>query len=134
MYCIVDIQGVQFKVSPGNTCRVPSIEAEANKEISFDKVLLFSDNNEASIGKPYVENAAVRATVLAHVLGEKQIIFKKKRRKDYRKKTGHRQGYTDILITEVVCNGKKETHDPAQAEQKKAAAKAKKEQKSEPKA
>ncbi|OGS35773.1 MAG: 50S ribosomal protein L21 [Elusimicrobia bacterium RIFOXYB2_FULL_49_7] len=118
MYSIVDIAGFQYKVSPGDIVQVPTLSAEAEKEVQFDKVLLFSDGKETSIGRPYVSGASVKAKVSAHGKYDKVIIFKKRRRETYQKKTGHRQKYTALFITEIACGGKKEVFKPRPKKEK----------------
>jgi len=107
MYSVIDLCGQQFKVSPGDRINIFSIEGTPDKELTLNKVLLFSDGAETVIGKPYLEDARVRALVVAHRRDDKVIVFKKRRRKDYKKKTGHRQDLTELLITEVSLGAKK---------------------------
>jgi large subunit ribosomal protein L21 len=101
MYAVVDIAGRQFKVAEQERVRVPSLKQEKGTTVTFDRVLLLADDKEVQIGNPTVAGASVQATVLDHVRGEKVIVFKKKRRKGYRVKRGHRQGYTDIQVTKI---------------------------------
>ena len=90
MLAVVKIAGQQFKVKEGQEIFVHQLNAEAGEKISFDEVLLIQDGDQTRIGDPVVENAAVDATVLNHQKGDKVIVFKKKRRKGYRVKNGHR--------------------------------------------
>lgn len=99
MYAIVDIAGKQFRVQQDDKLYVPRLQAEVGDAITFDRVLLFADDGDVSIGAPVVEGASVGAKVLGHVKADKVIVFKKKRRKGYRVKNGHRQPYTQISIT-----------------------------------
>ncbi len=101
MYAVVEIAGKQFKVAPSEKLKVPRLKAEVGQEVKFDKVLLVSDNGSVKVGNPTVEGMKVEAKVLNHGKDEKVIVFKKKRRKGYRVKRGHRQGYTEIEITSV---------------------------------
>lgn len=103
MYAIVDIAGQQFKVQKDQKIFVHRLEAEEGAEMSFDKILLVDNDGKVTIGSPTVENAKVTAKVLDHVKGEKVIIFKKKRRKSYKLKRGHRQQFTQIQIEEIVA-------------------------------
>lgn len=103
MYAIVDIAGQQFKVQKDQKIFVHRLEAEEGAEMSFDKILLVDNDGKVTIGSPTVENAQVKAKVLDHVKGEKVIIFKKKRRKSYKLKRGHRQQFTQIQIEEIVA-------------------------------
>ena len=102
MYAIVDIAGQQFKVEQGKKIFVHRLQAEEGSSITFDKVLLTDHENKVLVGTPYVNGVLVKATVLEHVKGDKVIVFKKKRRKGYQKKNGHRQCLTQIHIDEVV--------------------------------
>ncbi len=99
MYAVVEIAGHQFKVAPSTTYYVPKLEGEAGTKLKFDKVLLLADDKNIRIGAPLVQGAKVEATVLGHVKDDKVIVFKKKRRKGYRVKRGHRQQYTQIEVT-----------------------------------
>ncbi len=103
MYAIVDIAGQQFKVQKDQKIFVHRLEAEEGTEMNFDKVLLVDNEGKVTIGSPTVDNAKVTAKVLDHVKGDKVIIFKKKRRKGYRVKNGHRQQFTQIQIGEIVA-------------------------------
>ncbi|MDP4269387.1 MAG: 50S ribosomal protein L21 [Bacteroidota bacterium] len=103
MYVIVEIQGQQFKAEAGRRLFVHRVEAERGASVEFDKVLLVDNEGKLTIGAPVVEGAKVVAEVLSHVKGEKVIVFKKKRRKGYKKRNGHRQSFTEILIKEVVA-------------------------------
>jgi large subunit ribosomal protein L21 len=102
MYAIVEIAGKQFKVSKDQYIYIPKMEMEIGAPISFEKILLLQGETDLYIGNPVVEGAKVAAKVLDHVKGDKIIIFKKKRRQGYKKKQGHRQGYTKILIENIV--------------------------------
>jgi large subunit ribosomal protein L21 len=103
MYAIVDIAGQQFKVQKDQKIFIHRLEAEEGTEMNFDKVLLVENEGKVTIGAPTLENAKVTAKVLDHVKGDKVIIFKKKRRKGYKLKRGHRQQFTQIQIGEIVA-------------------------------
>jgi len=103
MYAIVNIAGQQFKVQKDQKIFVHRLEAEEGTEINFDKVLLVDNEGKVTIGSPTVESAKVTAKVLDHVKGDKVIVFKKKRRKGYKVKNGHRQQFTQIQIGEIVA-------------------------------
>jgi large subunit ribosomal protein L21 len=111
MYSIVETCGKQVKVSAGDRIKVSSLEGTKGSVVSLDKVLMFVDGEEIVIGKPYVANAAVKAQVMKQAKGDKVFVFKKRRRKDYDKKVGHRQLETELVITEVVCGSKKESYE-----------------------
>ncbi len=102
MYAIVEISGKQFRVQKDMRLRVPQQEFEPGKKIGFDRVLLVEDDNgNTTIGNPLVKNTQVAATVIEHGRDKKVIVFKKKRRKGYKKKQGHRQGYSVIEINTI---------------------------------
>ncbi|MGH9928661.1 MAG: 50S ribosomal protein L21 [Pyrinomonadaceae bacterium] len=98
-YAVIKTGGKQFVVEKGSTVRIPSIEAEAGKSIELDALL--TAGNGADADAPVVGAAKVSATVIDHGRGAKIIIFKKKRRKQYKRKQGHRQGYTTITIDSI---------------------------------
>ncbi|OWY20660.1 50S ribosomal protein L21 [Sphingobacteriales bacterium UPWRP_1] len=102
MYAIVEIAGQQFKVEAGKEIFVHRLDATPGASVTFDKVLLADDNGAVEVGKPTVDGRSVSATVLEHVQGDKVIVFKKKRRKGYRVKNGHRQQFTKIKIDSIA--------------------------------
>jgi len=104
MYAIVEIAGQQFKVEQGKKIFVHRLEFEEEKEVEFDKVLLIEDEGTITIGEPTIKGAVVGGKILDHVRGDKVIVFKKKRKKGYRVKNGHRQNFTQIEI--ISINGK----------------------------
>ena len=116
MYAIVEIAGHQFKVSKDLKVYVNRLASEEGSKVSFDKVLLLDDNGSITLGAPAIEGASVEAKVLQHLKGDKVIVFKKKRRKGYKKKNGHRQYLTQIVIEGIS------TSAPKKAAPKKAAA------------
>ncbi len=101
MYAIVEIAGQQFKAEKGRTLYTNRLEGEANAELVFDKVLLVDNDGSIAVGAPTVAGANVKATIVEHLKGEKVIVFKKKRRKGYVKKNGHRQALTKIRIDAI---------------------------------
>ena len=101
MYAVVDIKGFQYKLEKGNTLRVPKFELEIGKKIKLSDVLFIADGDKFSVGNPFVEGAFVEATVTNHGKYDKIIVFKKKRRKDYSVKRGHRQDFTEISIDQI---------------------------------
>jgi large subunit ribosomal protein L21 len=107
MYAIVDVKDKQFKVQEDDTLYVPyHSEADVDEELTLDRVLLLSDGDgDVTVGTPTVDDASVTARVVDHVKGDKVIVFKKKRRKRYRVKRGHRQQYTQIRIESLDVNG-----------------------------
>lgn len=102
MYAIVDIAGQQFKVEKERKIFVHRLKAEEGTSVTFDKVLLVENEGAVKVGAPYVEGASVTAKVLTHLKGDKVIVFKKKRRKGYSKKNGHRQYLTQIQIESIA--------------------------------
>ena len=107
MYAIVEIAGQQFKVSKDLKVYVHRLADKEGDAISFAKVLLLDDSGTITLGAPAVEGASVEATVLQHLKGDKVIVFKKKRRKGYKKKNGHRQYLTQIQISGITLPGTK---------------------------
>ena len=101
MYAIVEIAGQQFKVQKDQKVFVHRLSAETGSKVEFDRVLLVDNGGKISLGAPAIEGAKVTAEVLDHVKGDKVIIFKKKRRKGYRVKNGHRQQFTSITIKSI---------------------------------
>ncbi|NNE69559.1 MAG: 50S ribosomal protein L21, partial [Rhodothermales bacterium] len=122
MYAIVEIAGKQYKVRENERLYVPRLKAEANSKVSFDRVLLVSNDADVSVGTPTVAGAAVEATVLEHLKADKVLVFKKKRRKRYKVKNGHRQPYTQILVDKLDLNAKPKKKAAKKAEAPKAAA------------
>ena len=103
MYAVFQTGGKQFRAEPGARLRIPSLQAEPGDTVTFDEVLLAGDGDETvQVGTPTVDGASVKAEVLRHGRAKKVIVFKRKRRKGYRKKQGHRQGFTEIRIDEVA--------------------------------
>ena len=101
MYAVFKTGGKQFRAEPGGHLRVPSLDVGAGETVTFDEVLLTSDDGGVSIGEPTVDGATVTAEVVEHGKADKIIVYKKKRRKKYRRKQGHRQKYTEIRIDEI---------------------------------
>ena len=101
MYAIVDIAGQQFKVAKDQKVYVHRLDAKTGTKISFDKVLLLDDGGKVTVGAPAIANASVEAKVVKHLKDDKVIVFKKKRRKGYRVKNGHRQSLTEIVIESI---------------------------------
>jgi len=104
MYAIVEIAGQQFKVEEGKNIFVHRLDIEEGKKIKFDQVLLLDEDGKITVGEPAVKDAFVEGQIISQVKGNKVIVFKKKRKKGYRVKNGHRQNFTMIEI--VSINGK----------------------------
>ncbi|RCS27766.1 50S ribosomal protein L21 [Polaribacter sp. WD7] len=107
MYAIVEIAGQQFKVAKDQKVYVHRLQGEEGSKVTFDNVLLTEDKGNVTIGAPAIEGAAVTAKILSHLQGDKVIVFKKKRRKGYRKKNGHRQALSEIQIESIAASGAK---------------------------
>ena len=124
MYAIVEISGKQFKVEKKQKLFVNRLEAAEGKKVSFENVLMINDGSKLSVGSPKVSGAQVDAKVLKHLKSDKVIVFKKKRRKGYKVKNGHRQAITEIEISDILTGVKKTTakkaEGPKKAEAKKA--------------
>lgn len=105
MYAIVEIAGHQFKVEKDQKVFVNRLSTEEGKKVSFDNVLLIGNGNDVTLGAPAIDGAQVSAKVLKHLKGDKVIVFKKKRRKGYRVKNGHRQSLTEIVIEGITASG-----------------------------
>ena len=120
MYAIVEIAGQQFKVEKDQKVFVHRLQTEEGKKVAFDNVLLLADGDKVTVGAPAIDGAQVGAKVLKHLKGDKVIVFKKKRRKGYRVKNGHRQALTEIQIDNILASGAKKAA-PAKAASKPAA-------------
>ncbi len=103
MIAIVNIAGQQFKVTEGQELFVHQLEAAAGSTVTFDQVMMVDNNGSVAVGTPVLSNAKVNATVIGNQKGDKVIIFKKKRRKGYQKKNGHRQSFTKIKIESITA-------------------------------
>jgi len=114
MYAIVEIAGQQFKVEKDQKVFVHRLQTEEGKKVTFDNVLLLADGSKVTVGAPAIDGASVGAKVLKHLKGDKVIVFKKKRRKGYRVKNGHRQALTEIQIESIAASGAKKAA-PAKA-------------------
>jgi large subunit ribosomal protein L21 len=101
MYAIVEIAGKQFKVAKDQYIYAPKLEGDAGTAVNFDKVLLFDDGSAINIGAPMLSGVSVSGKILEHVKGNKVIVFKKKRRKGYVVKNGHRQQFTKVQIDSI---------------------------------
>ncbi len=115
MYAIVEMAGQQFKVAKDQKVYVHRLQTEEGKKVTFDNVLLLDDGTNVTVGAPAIDGAAVEAKVIKHIRGDKVIVFHKKRRKGYRKKNGHRQSLTEIVIESIVAKGAKKS-EPAKKE------------------
>ena len=101
MYAIVNISGKQFKAEKGKIAIVPKLVAQAGDTITFDKILLIQDGSSTQIGNPILSGASITANVIEHKRSKKILVYKKKRRKGYQRKNGHRQWYTEIKFATI---------------------------------
>ena len=101
MYAVIESCGKQYKVSEGDVVFFEKLDAEEGKNISFDKVILLSDDKNVKVGAPYVKNAKVEVTVVAQGKGKKILVYKYKAKKNYRRTQGHRQPYTKVEIKSI---------------------------------
>ncbi len=118
MYVIVKIQGQQFKVSKDQKLFVHRLNAEEGTTVEFEDVLLVDDGKKVKVGTPTVKNAKVTAKVLKHLKGDKVLVFKKKRRKGYKKLNGHRQQFTQILVEDIQTSKPRSKKTEAKEEPK----------------
>jgi len=102
MYAVFKTGGQQYKVSKGDILRVEKLVAEQGKSIDFEQVMMTADGDKVTVGAPFIKNSKVVAEVVNHGRGKKITIIKFKRRKQYRRKMGHRQDYTEIKITDIL--------------------------------
>ena len=101
LYAIIETGGKQQKVIPGEQLRIEKLEAEVGDTVRFDKVMLVNRDGEVALGKPYVDGASVTAKVMEQGRGRKILVFKKKRRKQYRRTRGHRQSFTAVKVEAI---------------------------------
>jgi large subunit ribosomal protein L21 len=102
MYAVVEIAGTQVKVSPSDKVFVPKMKSEVGSTVKFDRVIISGDEKKAKIGNPFVKGSYVEAKVIRHLKDDTVIVLKKKKRKGYRVRNGHRQQYTEVEITKVA--------------------------------
>jgi large subunit ribosomal protein L21 len=134
-YAIFKAAGFQYRAELGDVLRLPSLDAESGDTVTFDQVLLGSSKGEVMIGRPVLDGAAVRAEVLRHGRADKIIVFKFKRRKNHRRKAGHRQDFTEIKVSQIDFGGDKVVKlEPEKKPAKKKAPTKKAEAEKEPKA
>ncbi len=125
MYAIVEIAGHQYKVQKDQRIYVNRLEGKEGDKVEFDRVLLTDDNGKVEVGAPVIEGVAVKASILSHLKGDKVIVFKKKRRKGYRVKNGHRQAITSIQIEGIGKGTAKKAAAKTTAKKEETATKAK---------
>jgi len=118
MYAIVEMAGQQFKVAKDQKVFVHRLSEDEGKKVTFDKVFLIENEGKVTVGAPVIEGAAVQAKILKHLKGDKVIVFKKKRRKGYKTKNGHRQYLSEIVIESISASGSKPKAKAKAAESK----------------
>ena len=129
MYAVIEACGKQYKVTKGDVVFFEKLEAEEGKKVTFDKVVLVSDEGKVEVGAPYVKGIKVEGKVVAHGKAKKIVVFKYKAKKNYRRKQGHRQPYTKIQIEKIATTAtkaKKEEADTKATAEKKEEKKTKK--------
>jgi len=109
MYAIIESCGKQYKVAEGDVVFFEKLDAEEGKKVSFDKVVLLSDNGKVQVGDPYVKGIKVEGKVVAHGKAKKILVYKMKPKKNYRRMQGHRQPYTKVEITTIKMPAAKTT-------------------------
>ena len=119
MYAIIESCGKQYKVAQGDVVFFEKLDTEEGKKVSFDKVVLVSDDKKVEVGAPYVKNAKVEGKVVEHGKGKKILVYKYKAKKNYRRTQGHRQPYTKVEITKIAIGAEKAEKTEAVAEEKK---------------
>ena len=107
MYAVIESCGKQYKVAEGDVVFFEKLDAEEGKKVSFDKVILVSDDGKVQVGNPYVKGVKVEGKVVSHGKAKKIIVFKMKAKKNYRRKQGHRQPYTKVEITKIKTPAEK---------------------------
>ena len=122
MYAIIESCGKQYKVAQGDVVFFEKLDTEEGKKISFDKVVLVSDDKKIEVGAPYVKNAKVEGKVVEHGKGKKILVYKYKAKKNYRRTQGHRQPYTKVEITKIALAAEKAEKTETVAEEKKTTA------------
>ena len=118
MYAIIESCGKQYKVAEGDVVFFEKLDAEEGKKVTFDNVILVSNEGKIQIGNPYVKGVKVEGKVISHGKGKKIIVFKMKPKKNYRRKQGHRQPYTKVEITSIKTATKKTTTKTAKSDEK----------------
>lgn len=103
MYAVIETGGKQHKVTEGEILKIEKLDAEVGSEVTFDKVMMIRQDEQVTVGQPYVENASVTAEVLEQGKAKKVIVFKYKRKKNYQRKKGHRQLYTAVRIKAIAA-------------------------------
>ena len=115
MYAIVEAGGKQYPVEEGRYIDLELLDAEKDSKVTFDKIVMLVNGKKSKVGQPYVSGASVEGTVVKHDKAKKIIVFKQRPKKGYRKKQGHRQQFTRVMITKIRTSAKKESAEKAEA-------------------
>jgi len=107
MYAIVEAGGRQYQMEEGRYLKVELLDGEVDSKVVFDKIVMLANGKKSKIGQPYVKGASVEGTILTHDKDKKIIVFKQRAKKGYRKKQGHRQGFTKVMITKIRTTASK---------------------------
>ena len=116
MYAIVETGGKQYKMEEGRYLKVELLDGEQDSKVVFDKIVMLANGKKSKVGQPYVKGASVEGTIIVHDKEKKIIVYKQRPKKGYRKKQGHRQGFTKVMITKIRAAAQKKTADTAEAE------------------
>ena len=115
MYAIVETGGKQYPVEEGRYIDLELLEGEKDSKVTFDKIVMLVNGKKSKVGQPYVTGASVEGTIVKHDKAKKIIVFKQRPKKGYRKKQGHRQQFTRVMITKIRTSAKKESVEKAEA-------------------
>ncbi len=115
MYAIVEAGGKQYPVEEGRYIDMELLDAEKDSKVTFDKIVMLVNGKKSKVGQPYVTGASVEGTVVKHDKAKKIIVFKQRPKKGYRKKQGHRQQFTRVMITKIRTSAKKDSAEKAEA-------------------
>ena len=116
MYAIVETGGKQYQMEEGKYLKVELLDEKVDGKVVFDKIVMLANGKKSKVGQPYVKGASVEGTILAHDKEKKVIVYKQRPKKGYRKKQGHRQGFTKVMITKIRTSAAKKATDAETAE------------------
>lgn len=116
MYAIVETGGKQYQMEEGRYLKVELLEGDVDSKVVFDKVVMLVNGKKSKVGQPYVKGASVEGTILCHDKEKKIIVYKQRPKKGYRKKQGHRQGFTRVMISKIRTSAKKSATEETAAE------------------
>jgi len=116
MYAIVETGGKQYQVEEGRYLKVELLDGEENSKVLFDKVVMIANGKKSKVGQPYVKSASVEGVILAHGKEKKVLVYKQRPKKGYRKKQGHRQGYTKVMINKIRTTAQKKAAETTSTE------------------